>query len=103
MTDWEVTVDELPEGAECIGDDEWMVRLHDRQGRWVGIDHYHRNGRGRWCGGCALFDLPEVREHYSPHAVWQVESYEPLTLSPSLLCRTCGRHGHIRGGVWVPA
>lgn len=35
--------------------------------------------------------------------VWTVESWEPLTLSPSVLCRACGLHGWIRGGRWVPA
>lgn len=35
--------------------------------------------------------------------VWQVESWDPLTLSPSVLCNTCGLHGFIREGRWVPA
>jgi hypothetical protein len=35
-------------------------------------------------------------------ATWQVESWDPLTLSPSLLCG-CGDHGFIRGGKWVRA
>lgn len=26
-----------------------------------------------------------------------------LTISPSLLCRTCGNHGWIRDGAWQPA
>jgi len=34
---------------------------------------------------------------------WNVESTEPLTLSPSLLCRLCGDHGFIRAGRWVRA
>lgn len=34
---------------------------------------------------------------------WVVESEEPLTLSPSLLCMTCGHHGFIRDGKWIPA
>jgi uncharacterized protein DUF6527 len=38
---------------------------------------------------------------------WQVESWEPLTLSPSILCNVdksgCGLHGFIRQGLWVPA
>lgn len=34
---------------------------------------------------------------------WLLESREPLTLSPSLLCRVCGHHGFIREGKWVPA
>lgn len=36
------------------------------------------------------------------HATWTVESWDPLTLSPSLLC-SCGDHGFIRGGKWVRA
>ncbi|HEV2253844.1 MAG TPA: hypothetical protein VGS06_11680 [Streptosporangiaceae bacterium] len=28
---------------------------------------------------------------------------EHLTIAPSLLCRTCGNHGFIRDGCWVPA
>lgn len=34
---------------------------------------------------------------------WKVESEEPLTLSPSILCRACGDHGHIRNGKWERA
>lgn len=45
---------------------------------------------------------PKFREKYGGglHNVWQIESWEPLTLSPSLLCH-CGDHGFIRGGRWV--
>jgi hypothetical protein len=34
---------------------------------------------------------------------WNVVSLDPLTLSPSVLCRTCQLHGFIRDGRWVPA
>lgn len=34
---------------------------------------------------------------------WTLESKEPLTVSPSLLCGSCGSHGFIRNGAWVPA
>lgn len=34
---------------------------------------------------------------------WQLHSLEPLTLSPSLLCKVCGTHGFVRDGKWVPA
>ena len=34
---------------------------------------------------------------------WDLISSDPLTLSPSLLCRVCGHHGSIRDGRWVPA
>lgn len=34
---------------------------------------------------------------------WDVLSEEPITLSPSIVCRGCGAHGWIRDGRWVPA
>jgi len=34
---------------------------------------------------------------------WECESKNPLTLSPSLLCRACNTHGFIRNGKWVQA
>lgn len=34
--------------------------------------------------------------------VHQVVCADPLTLSPSLLCRTCGAHGHVENGRWEP-
>jgi hypothetical protein len=36
-------------------------------------------------------------------AIWTLESEEPLTLNPSLLCTQCGEHGWVRAGKWVPA
>lgn len=41
----------------------------------------------------------EVAERvFKSHAMWDVTSWEPLTLSPSLLCRLCGWHVFIRDG-----
>jgi hypothetical protein len=100
--DWPVVLDELPAGAERLdGDhDVWIVRLHDAAGTWIGIDHYHRHPTsGRWCGGCAMFDVPAITR-YALRSVWRVESHDPLTVSPSLLCGLCGRHGFIRSGRW---
>jgi len=34
---------------------------------------------------------------------WKLEQREPLTISPSLLCGSCGHHGFIREGKWVSA
>jgi len=39
---------------------------------------------------------------WSNHA-WEIQSEEPLTISPSLLCTACKKHGFIRGGAWVEA
>lgn len=47
-------------------------------------------------------DAPGVKEVFGDH-VWTVESWEPLTLSPSILRTECGCHGYIREGRWVPA
>lgn len=67
------------------------------------IDH-HKKPDGTGClGGGVLFDLPGVREAFAERSVWTVQSWEPLTLSPSLRCTVCGEHGFIRGGRWVPA
>jgi hypothetical protein len=68
------------------------------------ITHKSKNGDGD-CTSGVTFDSEDARkiqitsrDHY-----WKVESWEPLTLSPSLLCLSCGDHGFIREGRWVPA
>lgn len=53
------------------------------------------------CRGGVMFDIPGA-EHF-PGPKWRVESWDPLTISPSVLCRVCGDHGFIRDGKWVPA
>lgn len=66
-------------------------------------EHDRPDGTGR-CRGFVLLDVPEgepYRTELTPR--WQVESTDPLTLSPSLLCRSCGNHGWIQQGRWVPA
>lgn len=60
------------------------------------------------CVGAVWFDTPEVREMLAAIGqtdrwVWTVERADPLTLSPSIACRSCGDHGYIRDGCWVPA
>jgi hypothetical protein len=67
-------------------------------------EHPGADGYGL-CSGSVTFD-GDVARALDPDGKrhrWQVESWEPLTLSPSLLCRTCGSHGFIRGGQWVSA
>jgi hypothetical protein len=61
----------------------------------------HKLPGGGHCEGAITFDVPVARAHLSgPY--WTVESWDPLTLSPSLLCH-CGDHGFIKQGRWVPA
>jgi hypothetical protein len=66
------------------------------EGKPAGITEYHWTGE-HWCAGFVAF------RDYSPDHGWDVLSTEPLTLSPSLLCRLCGSHGFIRDGKWVGA
>lgn len=64
----------------------------------------HRASDGTPCESAATIDTEITRQTgFRNHALWQVESWEPLTLSPSLLCGRCGDHGFIREGRWVPA
>jgi hypothetical protein len=65
------------------------------------IDHKKPDGSGD-CSGAVNFDTPVMRQLRSDRALWTVESWEPLTISPSVLC-SCGDHGFIREGKWVPA
>lgn len=62
----------------------------------------HQCGDQRIANGCTLDNLvSQILDAGRPR--WQVVSWQPLTLSPSLLCRSCGLHGWIRDGRWVPA
>lgn len=64
-------------------------------------DQQYCRERG-YCEGAVHPDTPEVRQIMNPKALWQVGSWDPLTLSPSVLCH-CGDHGWIRDGKWVKA
>jgi len=46
--------------------------------------------------------LPFDRGQGGPQ-VWRLVSSDPWTLDGSVLCHTCGLHGWIREGRWVPA
>ena len=62
----------------------------------------HKTAAGEPCSGFVTFD-GEVARQVSPKSPkWTVESWEPLTLSPSVLC-SCGDHGFVRSGRWEPA
>lgn len=55
-----------------------------------------------WCEGGLTFDNEATRRLGTSHATWTVESWDPLAISPSVLC-SCGDHGFVRGGQWIPA
>lgn len=77
--------------------------------RFQGIDDieklgaliYHRKPDGSTCYGHVYFDTPACRKAASEGAkFWEVKQWEPLTLSPSILCLQCGDHGYIVDGKW---
>lgn len=53
-----------------------------------------------YCEAALWPDTPEVRSVLKPRVLWQVLSWDPLTLDPSIRCH-CGDHGFIRQGRWV--
>lgn len=66
---------------------------------------YHFKQDGSECMGSIHFTGDVQRKIEPAHPSWTVDSWEPLTISPSVLCRAegCGDHGFIREGKWVPA
>lgn len=77
-----------------------MFTVRGEDGARVGLLESHRTPDGRECGGGVTFDVPGAEGLKG--ARWTVESWEPLTLAGSVLC-SCGNHGFIRGGRWIPA
>lgn len=55
-----------------------------------------------YCEGAITFDGEVQRQLVPDRARWTVESWDPLTVAPSLLC-ACGDHGFIRDGRWLSA
>ena len=73
---------------------------------WCGAIVAHSKPDGSVCVGGYISFEDSVKDNAATRAagvLWKVESREPLTLSPSLLCRICGDHGWVRAGCWVPA
>jgi hypothetical protein len=68
-----------------------------------GLLYRHAAPDGSECGGSVTFDSETARKIAPKTPKWTVESWEPLTLSPSLLCNGCGHHGWIKNGRWVEA
>lgn len=110
-TQWPFTDEDLQ--LQDIGHDVYISRVVDGDGNWIGILEWHECVRGLnrqqlaqnatesgVSAGGVYFDNapPDVK---GPR--WQKLQDDPLTILPSILCRTCGLHGWIRDGQWVPA
>lgn len=72
---------------------------------FIGIHERHRQENGAWCGGWAGFINVEdpVDDHHSRNSRHELLSADPLTISPSLQCRSCPSHGFIVNGKWSDA
>lgn len=91
----------IPENAERYAD------VPDVDPCGAIIDHPDLRDPTVTCGGAILFDLPGIAVVFPDHPCWTVESWDPLTISPSVLCALekggCGDHGFVRAGQWVTA
>jgi len=54
------------------------------------------------CQGSVTFASDTQRAIEPGRPAWEVASWEPLTMSPSVLCH-CGAHGFVQDGRWVSA
>lgn len=74
---------------------------------FIGIHEHHRREDGSWCGGYVQFEnVPEAHfadVKYGTQSRHMLVSESPLTIAPSLACRTCPSHGFVRDGKWVDA
>lgn len=88
-------VEDYP-NAEDLGNGVFIARMFI-DGKLEGLAYCHPSTNGE----CRSY-VP-LRNRYQWEHGWDLLSEQPLTISPSLLCRTCGNHGFIRSGKWVPA
>lgn len=63
-------------------------------GKPAGVWYRHACAEGKARAGWIYFEGPSG---------WKLERADPLTVSPSLACRSCSHNGFIRDGKWVPA
>jgi hypothetical protein len=75
------------------------IELVEHLGLVVGLNETHTRPNGDKCRGFVAFE----GDHFDgTRPIWRVISKNPLTLEPSILCRSCGNHGFIRESRWVP-
>lgn len=86
---------DLPEDAIELGHGTYYTKVYQGD-QWVAIHEWHQEN-GVW--GAGFIPFAGRMEASTP---WEVVSEEPLTLNPSVACRTCSHHGFIRGGRWWP-
>ena len=86
--------------------DGCFIEYAEFNGETAGINEFHRNAAGAWCIGWVAFRgsaWAKQFETVKDYQAWDVQQRDPLTLFPSIKCRACGHHGHIKNGRWVRA
>lgn len=66
----------------------------------------HLTKDGNECNGFIAFRGRAWEKTFTvPNTItaWDVIQDEPLTLTPSILCRGCGDHGFVTNGRWIKA
>lgn len=96
------------EDEHDLGSGHSFSWLYNSGGKLVGIIEHHPKGPNAapgslYCGGYVSWDTDSGMKSNHQLVAGEPGQEEHLTLSPSLLCRTCGDHGFIRDGRWVPA
>ena len=91
------SIADLQQYATQIGPDTWITKSFYGD-EWVGLIEFHMHGE-TVSGGYIPFNGAST----TAGDQWTVVSREPLTLSPSIACRSCSHHGWIRDGKWVAA
>lgn len=87
-----------------LGDDHTLTYVEYKGELRVGANVAHKRPDGGDCEGFVAFEGRSWAQSFTtPIATWKVDQAEPLTLSPSLLCKACGDHGFVRDGKWVRA
>lgn len=88
-----------------LGDDHTLTFCGYRGEKRVGASIAHKKPDGSDCDGWIAFADRAWAKAFAAASIatWTVEADEPLTLSPSVLCRSCGDHGYVRAGRWVKA
>ena len=99
--------DDLLRGAQDdidLGDDHRIVFTSFDGEKRVGGTIIHRRPDGSDCSGFVAFTGRAWAKAFNGQIItWEMVKDEPVTLSPSILCRVCGDHGFVREGKWVRA
>lgn len=85
--------------AHEIGGGVVISMTTDERDRFTGLEWSHECGASM----SVPFDRPWNRQNpaLSGARLYEVTSWEPLSLPESLVCPGCGIQGFIRGGKWL--